>query len=127
MAVRASSDKAGRYGLRKVVRTITSTRVRFNGSRRSHSRPGRLVSIRVRVRPAVSGPVTIVVERFDPLFGFQFARRFRTRARSGLAAVSFSPRAVGRYRASAAFTGTRTAAPSESGFAGLLVAEPLRP
>ena len=127
VAVRADPDQAGRYGLRKVVRTITSTRVRFNRSRKSHSRPGRSVPIRVRVRPAVSGPVTIVVERLDPLFGFQFARRFRTRARSGLAVVRFSPRAVGRYRARAAFTGTRTAAPSESGFAGLLVAEPLRP
>ncbi len=125
--MRAEPGKAGRYGLRRVVRTITSTRVRFNRSRKSHSRPGRAVPIRVRVRPAASGPVTIVVERFDPLFGFQFARRFRTRARSGLAVVSFSPRALGRYRARAAFTGTRSAAPSESGFAGLLVAEPLRP
>jgi len=126
LAVRTEPGNAGRYGLRRVVRTITSTRVRFNRSRRFRSLPGRLISIRARVRPSVSGPVTIVVERLDPLFGFQFERRFLTRARSGLAVVSFLPRAVGRYRASAAFTGTRSAAPSESGFAGLLVSEPLR-
>ena len=72
--------------------------------------------------------MTIVVERYDPLFGYQFARRYRTVARNGLAVVRFRPRAVGRYRARAAFTGTGGAAPSESpGNAGLLVAEPLQP
>lgn len=126
VAVRTAPGNAGRYGLRRVVRTITATRVRFDGRRKNRASPGRAVAISARVRPAVSGPVTIVVERLDPLFGFQFARRYRTRARAGRATVLFRPRAVGRYRASAAFTGTRSAAPSESGFAGLIVAGSLR-
>jgi len=128
VAVRTRPGNVGRYRLRRVVRTITSTRVRINGRRKAGSAPGRAVAVSARVRPNVSGPVTIVVERYDPLFGYQFARRYRTVARNGLAVVRFRPRAVGRYRARAAFTGTGGAAPSESpGNAGLLVAEPLQP
>lgn len=126
-AVRADAASAGRYLLRRIVRTITATRITIDGARKAGSAPGRPVTIRASVRPRVGGPVTILVERFDPLFGFQFARRYRTRASGGTAAVSFRPPAIGRYRASAVFRGTRSAAPSESGFAGLLVAEPLRP
>jgi len=128
VAVRTRPGNAGRYRLGRVVRTITSTHVRINGRRKAGSRPGSTVSISARVRPDVNGPVTIVVERYDPLFGFQFARQYETRARSGRAVVRFRPRAVGRYRARAAFEGTRSAAPSESpGSAGLLVADPLQP
>lgn len=127
VAVRTGPGDAGRYTLTRSVRTITRTQVRFNGRRKLQARPGREVSIRTRVRPGVDGPVTIVVERFDPLFGFQFERIYRTRASDGRASVTFLPRAVGRYRASAVFEGTRSAAPSETKVAaGLLVADPLQ-
>ena len=128
IAVRTSPGNAGRYRLRRAVRTITRTRVRINGRSKAGAAPGSTVSISARIRPNVSGPVTIMVERYDPLFGFQFARRYRTRASDGLATVRFRPRAIGRYRARAAFTGTGAAAPSESpGSAGLIVSEPLQP
>ena len=128
VAVTTGPQHAGRYQLTRSVRTITSTRVRFNGRRKLSTRPGREVSIGTRVRPGVDGPVTVIVERFDPFFGFQFDRIYRTRAENGRAVVRFLPRAVGRYRATAAFAGTRSAAPSRSRRpVGLLVAGPLRP
>lgn len=127
-AVRAVSGAAGGYRLRKVVRAITSTRATVNGARRARVLPGSTVSVGALVSPGQSGPVRIDVERKDPLFGWQFVRRYNTRAVSGRASVAFRPQAQGRYRTSAAFRGTRTGAPSESGkFAQLVVAEPLRP
>jgi len=127
VVVRANGGSAGGYRLSRSVRTITSTGIAIDGARRSRSTPGRSVSIRASVRPSSSGPVTILVERFDPLFGWQFARRYRTRAVAGSAAVRFRPPAEGRYRARAFFRGTRSSAGSESRYAGLLVAGPLRP
>ena len=70
--------------------------------------------------------MTITVQRFDPLEGWQFARRFHVHAAGGVAAVSFTPPNVGRWRATASFDGTRETAPSNAGYATLLVAGPLR-
>ena len=84
------------------------------------------VTVGVRVRPAVNGPVTVVVERFDPLEGWQFLRRVRVRANAGRASVSFRPPGAGRYRARASFDGTLGAAGSQSGLSSVLVAGPLR-
>lgn len=127
-AIRASGGSAGGYRLGRSVRTITSTGIAIDGTRRARSSaPGRAVSIRARVRPSASGRVAIFVERFDPLFGWQFARRYRTRVAGGTAAVRFRPRAEGRYRARAFFRGSGSAAASRSGYARLLVAGPLRP
>ena len=84
------------------------------------------MTIAVAVTPGVAGPVTVVVERFDPLGGYQFLRRERVHAAGGHASIGFRPPAPGRYRASATFDGTREAASSASGFARLLVAGPLR-
>ena len=53
VAVRTGPQHAGRYQLTRSVRTITSTRVRFNGRRKLSTRPGREVSIGARVRPGV--------------------------------------------------------------------------
>jgi len=127
VAVRANGGSAGGYRLGRSVRTITSTGITIDGARRVRSTPGRAVSIRASVRPSSSGPFTILVERFDPLFGWQFAQRYRTRAVAGSAAVRFRPPAEGRYRAKAFFRGSRSAAESQSRYAGLLVAGPLRP
>jgi hypothetical protein len=79
----------------------------------------------VNVSPGASGPVEITLQRFDPLAGWQFFRLVKTTASGGSAGVSFTPPAEGRWRATAAFLGTRAAAPSQAGFAGVLVAPPL--
>lgn len=128
VAVSAGVGARGSYRLKKIVRTITSTRATVNGAPRAHARPGSTVSLGALVGPGASGPVRIDVERLDPIFGWQFVRRYNTRATGGRASVAFRPSAEGRYRASAVFRGTRSAAPSASlRFARLVVAEPLRP
>ncbi len=122
-AVRSSSGESGRYSLTRISRAITRTRISLPG----RSAPGRRVPIAVRVSPGASGPVTVTVERFDPLAGWQFFSRIRTRASGGTAIAGFTPTGVGRWRARAEFAGTRGAAPSETGFSTVLVAGPLRP
>ncbi|MEA2247465.1 MAG: hypothetical protein QOH46_1994 [Solirubrobacteraceae bacterium] len=124
-AVRARRGAQGSYTLRRVSRTITRTSVSL-GSGDGQARPGSAVTIGVRVRPAVNGPVTIVIERFDPLEGWQFLRRAHVRASSGRASVTFRPPGAGRYRARASFDGTLGAAGSQSGLSSVLVAGPLR-
>lgn len=121
-AVRARGSSRGRYRLARVSRPITSTSLTFGGARHATAAPGSPVSIDVGVSPAVSGPVTIFVDRFDPLAGWQFARRYRVRASGGRATVGFLPSGVGRYRARADFLGTGSASPSGTGYATLLVA-----
>ena len=71
--------------------------------------------------------MTFTIERFDPLAGWLFFRQVHAGASGGIAAISFTPPAEGRWRAKAAFEGTRIAGPSQSGFATLLTAPPLAP
>ena len=124
--VRAPDGSAGRYTLTRASRTITRTRASINGRGRAQTGPGGAARIGVTVTPGVAGPVSIVIERFDPVAGWQFFRRTRTRVAAGRASLLFRPPSVGRWRARAAFNGTRSAARSESGYAHLLVAGPLR-
>ena len=46
-------------------------------------------------------------------------------ASNGAATLSFTPPSQGRWRATAVYRGTRIAAPSETGYANVLVAPPL--
>jgi hypothetical protein len=55
----------------------------------------------------------MTLERFDPIDGWQFVRKYRVTVRSGGAQVSFRPSDVGRYRLYGEFLGTRVAADSE--------------
>jgi hypothetical protein len=79
----------------------------------------------VSVSPGASGPVTITVERFDPVAKWLFFHTYKVNASGGSASVSFLPPSVGRWRAEASYAGSRTQSPSASGFATLLVAGPL--
>ena len=124
-AIRSRQGADGRYTLSRLTRVITSTRVLVDGERDTEVRPGRTVAIGVRVTPGESGPVTVDVERFDPLAGWQFHTRFRRRAVGGTATIAFTPPSVGRWRVRATYDGTRTAAPSGPSVASFTVAEPL--
>ena len=125
--VRARSGAAGTYVLRRVSRTITRTSVSVEGRRQATIPPGRTATIRVDVAPGEPGPVKIRIERFDPVFGWQFYRSTRARASSsGDAALAFRPPSVGRWRMRASFLGTRAASPSQSGYAELRVQAPLQ-
>jgi hypothetical protein len=108
----------GNYTLIRQSRTITSTSVSFSASKAS---AGQSLGIDVKVSPAVSGPVTVDIERFDPVFGWQFYRQDSAVVNGGAATVAFTPPAVGRWRANASYAGSRTASPSAVGFSYLLV------
>jgi hypothetical protein len=120
LAVRAEGGSGGRYTLRRASRTITTSRIEVQGKRVAQVSPGTSVRVAVVTKPAVSGPVTITVERFDPLSGWRFFKRYHSGG-----SVTFTPPAVGKYRFSGSFDGTRGAAPSDTGFARLTVAGPL--
>jgi hypothetical protein len=109
---------AGNFTLIRQSRTITSTHVTFSPSSAS---PGQSTPVVVKVSPAVSGPVTVDIERFDPVFGWQFYRQQSGFVSGGETALPFNAPAVGRWRVSGRFAGSRTASPSGAGFAYMLV------
>ncbi|HWI73130.1 MAG TPA: hypothetical protein VNT55_14340 [Baekduia sp.] len=120
LAVRAEGASSARYTLRRASRTITKSKIQVEGQRVAQVSPGSSVRVAVVTSPSVSGPVTITVERFDPLSGWQFVRRYHSGG-----SITFTPPAVGKYRFRGSFDGTRGAAPSETGYARLTVAGPL--
>jgi hypothetical protein len=110
---------AGNFSLVRESRTITSTSLSFSSAKAA---PGQALGIDVKVSPAASGPVTVEIERFDPVFGWQFYRQVSAFVGEGAASVPFVPPAVGRWRAKATYGGSRVASPSAVGFSYLLVA-----
>ena len=126
VAVRSRSGANGAYRLSRLARTITRTQVRVNGERAARLRPGETAAIALGVAPDASGPVTVDIERFDPLAGWQFHSRHRRTAVGGSAGVAFEPPSEGRWRVRATFDGTRRAAPSGPATASFEVAPPLR-
>ena len=117
----------GKYTLRLALRTITSATLLVNGRHRATIGPKAVARILFQVRPAVSGPSLITVQRFDPIEGWQFLRTFKPKVIDGAARVRFDPPSVGRYRAFARYLGSRNAAPTNAGPARLLVQRPLSP
>ena len=124
-AVRSRSGANGSYRLSRLTRTITKTRVTISGKRSQQVAPGSSVTIAVAVSPTAAGPVTVDVERFDPLAGWQFFTRYHRTASGGLATIPFTPPSEGRWRVHATFDGNRQFAPSGPSRADLLVAEPI--
>jgi hypothetical protein len=116
--VSVHGDTAGSFTLTRESRTITSTSVSFSDSKAA---PGAALGIDVKVSPAVSGPVSLVIERFDPVFGWQFYREAHAFVSGGIASVPFTAPAVGQWRANATYEGSSTASPSAVGFTYLLV------
>jgi hypothetical protein len=116
--VAVRNGTSGDFTLVRESRTITTTSVSFSSAKAA---PDSGLAIDVKVAPAESGPVVVNVERFDPVFGWQFYRQFDGLASGGLAAISFSPSTAGSWRANAKYLGSRTASPSSVGFTYLLV------
>jgi hypothetical protein len=123
--VAAQDGTSGRFTLERESRSITRTTISIAGQTRANEPPGATVPIDVAVSPGASGPVTITVERFDPVAKWLFFHTYNVEASGGSASVSFTPPTVGRWRAEASYAGSRTQSASASGFATLLVAGPL--
>jgi hypothetical protein len=126
VAVRSSDQSTAAYTLLRASRTITTSRVRVNGAGAAILAPRTAATISVLTRPAVDGPVTVTLEQFDPLAGWQYVRTLHATARGGVASVQWVAPTVGRWRATATYDGTRAVAPSVTGFVKLLVAGALR-
>jgi len=109
---------AGNFTLLRESRTITSTSVSFSSSKAA---PGQALAIQVAVKPAASGTATVDIERFDPVFGWQFYREDRVAVNAGSADDPFTAPAVGLWRAKASYGGSRTSSPSAVGHTYLLV------
>jgi hypothetical protein len=124
-AVRAQQGAVGHYRLTRISRTITRTVTRLDGHRNGRAAPGAAVTVGVHVTPAVGGPITVLVERFDPLAGWLFYSRLHTTVAAGTRSISFTPPTVGRWRVRAKYQGTRVSSPSLSPWARILVAGPL--
>jgi hypothetical protein len=116
--VSVRNGTAGDFTLVRESRTITSTSLSFSSSKAA---PGEGLGIDVKVSPAASGPVVVEIERFDPVFGWQFYRQETAFVSEGSASVSFVPPAVGQWRAKATYEGSRVSSPSAVGFSYLLV------
>ncbi len=116
--VSARDATAGNFTLVRESRTITSTSLSFSSAKAS---PGEGLDIDVKVSPAASGPVVIEIERFDPVFGWQFYRQETAFVSEGAVSVPFVAPAVGRWRAKATYKGSLTASPSAVGHTYLLV------
>jgi hypothetical protein len=109
---------AGNFSLFRESRTITKTHIAFSPL---GAHPEQPVSINVHVSARASGPVTVEIERFDPVFGWQFYRQVQASVSEGNAQIPFTPPTVGEWRADASYHGSRTTSPSGIGFTYLPV------
>jgi hypothetical protein len=125
IAVRARDGAAGRYVLSRLARVITRARMIVDGRRTATAAPGETLRLALRVTPAVVGPTTILIERYDPLAGWLFYSRHHPRVSGSAATVAFRPPFVGRWRATGDYDGTRTSSPSRGGTARFRVLDPL--
>ncbi len=116
--VSVRNGSSGNFTLVRESRTITSTSLSFSSAKAA---PGEGLGIDVKVSPAASGPVVVEIERFDPVFGWQFYRQETAYVSEGSASIPFTPPAVGQWRAKATYEGSRTSSPSAVGFSYLLV------
>lgn len=112
-----SGAGGGKYTLRPVVRDVTRTGIAINGRRDAVISPGEAATVGAAVRPVARGTITIIVERLDPLEGWQFYKRFVRRTSVGRETGTFVPRRAGRFRARAEYSGSRFSAPSATGYA----------
>ena len=126
VAVQAENFESGPFTLSRESRTITHVRVSFDGFGYEQISPGASTRVTATVSPGVAGPVTFELEYFDPVQRWQFRGYYHATAVNGVAVLPFTPPAVGRWRATVVYGGTRSAAPATSGWANLLVAAPLR-
>jgi hypothetical protein len=124
-AVLARDGTAGTFSLERESRTITRTTVYFADARardgRANVGAGHATPIHIHVLHADSGPVTVELERFDPLFGWQFYQQLHTSLQGGVASIPFTAPTVGQWRVDAVYAGSRVSSPSRVGFSYLLV------
>ena len=127
VVVRSRLRSGGPYSLGVVTRDITTTTLSATGGTTLDLTPGTAVTFTVEVAQAHDGgPLTLEIQRFDPLSGWQFSTLYRQRlGTDGSFTTTWMPPSVGRWRAHARFFGTRFSSFSKSDWVHVHVAEPL--
>jgi hypothetical protein len=128
VVVRSRARSGGPYSLGVVTRDITTTRLTATaGATSLDVPPDTAVTFTVSVAQAHDGgPLTLEIQRFDPLARWQFSTLYRQQiGADGNFTTSWTPPSVGRWRAHARFFGTRFSSFSESAWVNVRVAEPL--
>jgi hypothetical protein len=119
--VGAVGTPAGRYTLSLVVRTLTTTSLTVSATELA---PGAPVTFRAATSPSPqAGLIELRIDRFDPMTGWHFYRLVKVHAPGGT--LTWTPPALGRWRAHASFLGSLSSSPSASGSISLLVAKPI--
>ncbi len=96
LAVQAEPNTSGRYTLTRLSRTLTTTSLSANHGHSSTVKPGKTVMLSVAVKPGDFGPVRVEIERYDPLEGWQFSRRYFVQtSRDGKSVIAWMPPSVG--------------------------------
>ena len=116
--VSVRNHTSGSFTLTRESRTITRTKIAFGAE---HGHAGSPVAINVHVAPASSGPVKVEIQRFDPVFGWQFYRTVQAGVSEGSASIQFTPPSQGNWRARASYAGSLVSSPSGVGFTYLFV------
>jgi hypothetical protein len=128
VVVRSRHRSGGPYSLGVITRDITTTALTATGGASTLDvTPGATVTFTAHVDQAHDGgPLTVEIQRFDPLAHWQFSTLYRQQiGADGSFMTSWTPPSVGRWRAHARFFGTRFSSFSESGWVTVRVAEPL--
>ena len=89
--------------------------------RRRTREPGQTIPIKVRVSPATSGPVTVELQRFDPVFGWQFYIQIKANVSEGIAEIPFTPARGGELAGECLLCGLARGEPERVGFTYLFV------
>jgi hypothetical protein len=114
-AVRGRVGEAGGpYSLSLLLRDVTGTTLTAGGASSTQTTPGTTIVFSPSVSPPPRGGLVLLrIDRFDPLTGWHFHRLVRLAVGQS---YSWTPPALGRWRASASFLGTSTSSPSRSGY-----------
>lgn len=127
LSVRALHQTGGTYRLSELTREITSTTMLVDGAQFVETSPGASVSLQVYVAAAShGGDVAIEIDRFDPIFGWQFSTLVPGSVDlGGRFTTSWTPPWAGHWRALARFPGNIYSTPSMSDHVRVHVAAPL--
>jgi hypothetical protein len=125
VSVRARDFSSGGFTLTRRSRVITHAALRIDGSRYLVRPPGDPVTVSVFVSAGANGPASVVIDRLDPVSGWQYNRTVRVRVADGVGSFTFTPPSVGQWAARASFLGSHDFSPSESRASRVLSAGPL--
>jgi hypothetical protein len=127
VVVRARNRAAAGYRLQVITRDVTTTAMSSNGATSVEAPTGTPVPLSVQVTSAShGGPVQIEIDRYDLLFGWQYAQAVDGSIDSaGAFSTSWTPPYVGNFRARARFLGTPYSTFSDSGYVAVHATAPL--